>query len=148
MLFFEMKNKNTKFLHQIEEVLLMFRKSVQSEISKPSPGLTFDQFQLLRVFSKNQNFTLTEASNVLLKDTASVTRMVDLLEKKEYLVREAGINDKRSKRITLTDSGKSMVQSAEALLEDVTKKAFRGLDGKQLKKQTKVLRVIKDNLAG
>jgi len=141
-----MKNKNNKFLHLIEEVLLGFRRSVQSELSKLSPGLTFDQVQLLRVFFNNLNYSLTEASEALLKDTASVTRMADLLVKKGYMIREAGIRDKRSKLITLTDSGKSVVQSAEILLEDITKKAFRGLDGKQLKKQAKILRIIRDNL--
>lgn len=143
-----MKIKNDKFLHLIEEVLLTFRKSVQAEISNLSPGLTFDQIQLLRAFFNNQNYTLTEAGNALLKDTASITRMADLLEKRGYIIREAGISDKRSKHITLTDSGKSVVRSAEVLLEDVTKKAFRGLEGKQLKKQTKMLRVVKDNLTG
>jgi DNA-binding MarR family transcriptional regulator len=142
------KNKNNKFLHLIEEVLLGFRKSVQFEITKLSPGLTFDQLQLLRVFFNNQNYSLTEASGALLKDTASVTRMADLLEKKGYIIRESDISDKRSKLIKLSDSGKSVVQSAETLLEDVTKKAFRGLEGKQLKKQTKMLRVVKDNLTG
>jgi MarR family transcriptional regulator, transcriptional regulator for hemolysin len=142
-----MKNKNSRFFYLIEEILQSYRRAVQAKLSNISPGLTFDQLQLLRVFFNNQNYSLTEASEALLKDTASITRMADLLVKKGYLLREAGINDKRSKRITLTDSGKIMVQSAESLMEEVTKKTFRGLDGKQLKKQTKALRVITDNLA-
>lgn len=141
-----MKSKNNKFLHLIEEVLLTFRKSVQTELSKLSPGLTYDQFQLLRAFFKNQNYTLTEVSSALLKDTASVTRMMDLLEQKGYIFREAATGDKRSKKITLSDKGKEVLLLTGSKADIVTKNAFRDIDSRQLKKHSKILKTINVNL--
>jgi len=141
-----MKNRNFKFLHLTEEVLFTYRRAVQVKLRITCPGLTFEQLQLLRVFFKNQNYSLTEASDVLLKDTASVTRMADLLEKRGYLFRTADTKDKRSKKITLSESGRKLLLLADGASEEITKKAFRDIDSRQLKKHSKTLKTINTNL--
>ncbi len=141
-----MNNKKKSFLYTFEEVLRIYHTSAQNVLTNAGLDVTFDQWQLLNVINNNPGYSQREASDAILKDTASVTRIADLLMKKGYVIREAGVKDKRSKRIVLTEEGKQLKETAEELIDEFTKNVFAGIDPKRLKKLQKLMAMMKSNM--
>lgn len=81
------------------------------KVMAPS-GLRGTQFTILTVLSRLGNLTITELADYLIMDRTTLTRNLKPLEKEGYLKVLPGLEDKRSRRIELTNSGKKAQKTA------------------------------------
>lgn len=99
------------------------------------------EYECLHYISKNSGISQEKLRNLLNIDKAAVARMVANLEKKGYLLREPDENDKRAKKLYITEKAvdiKNMTSCVESffyewLLEDINeneKKVFLNVLGK------------------
>lgn len=82
----------------------------------------------------------------LIKDKATITRMLSYLEEQNVLVRIADKADRRTKRIYLTHKGKSLRHQLLPRAAQATQEATRNIDPAQLSICLDVLGQIYDNL--
>ena len=80
-------------------------------------GLTITQFTLLIAISLMNEATVTEAAEVLGMDRTTLSRNINPLIDDELVVLLEG-RDKRSKRLTLSDKGRSTLARALPLWEE------------------------------
>ena len=73
-------------------------------IMAPS-GLRGTQFTTLTVLSRRGAVTITELADILVMDRTTLTRNLKPLEKEGYIKVLPGLQDRRSKRIELTNAG-------------------------------------------
>ena len=73
-------------------------------------NITTEQWALLNAVYRNPGASQTDLTRSCLKDKTNVTRILDLLVKKEYAVRNINLSDRRSYSITLTDLGESILK--------------------------------------
>ncbi|MBN2528962.1 MAG: MarR family transcriptional regulator [Deltaproteobacteria bacterium] len=81
--------------------------------------ITSEQWVILKVIASSPGLSQTEISQRSLKEKTNVTRILDGLEKKQYIVRTRSNEDRRRFSITLTQSG-------VAVLETVTPAVIQG----------------------
>ncbi|MBD0352867.1 MAG: MarR family transcriptional regulator, partial [Flavisolibacter sp.] len=79
------------------------------------------------------------------KDAASVTRIIDLLIKKNYLEREAHDQDRRRFKLQLTKEGKELLKSLQKIVNQNRAIALEGIDDENLKLTRETLLNIIDN---
>jgi MarR family transcriptional regulator, organic hydroperoxide resistance regulator len=105
---------------------LLSRKLTQLNEESGS-GITADQFRLLTHLWNQDGITQQSLAQLLGRDRASVTRMVDILEEQGVLKRIADRSDRRVKRIVLTREGKLLKTKAYKAAGKSLEVALKGI---------------------
>jgi MarR family transcriptional regulator, transcriptional regulator for hemolysin len=90
----------------------------------------------------NQQFL----SNVIARDKATITRIIDDLESRNYVIRIAGKEDRRQKEIVLTENGKSFVEKNLPHIIQETNKVLENVSKKDLEIFKEVHKKISQNI--
>ena len=80
-------------------------------------GLKITQYSMLMNIIRNQGITTTELAKVMLMDQTTVTRNLQLLGKKGYILFLEEGKDLRSKQLQLSEKGKEVIEQAKPLWE-------------------------------
>jgi DNA-binding MarR family transcriptional regulator len=89
-------------------------------------GLTSSQIGVILLLWFERARTPNEMSRVLSYDTGSMTRMLDRLEKKGFLVRQRSQSDRRVVELALTQQGRDAAQQLPDLIAAVMTEQLRG----------------------
>ena len=133
------------FFNNIESALKQYKKYVQLSLIKRNIDITFDQWQVLDTIVNNVDIKQTEIAEKTSKDTASVTRIIELLNKKGYVARQTDPNNRRKLILGVSNHGEKQYHKAAAVINECTDKALSGLKEKRLKKLKKVFKTITKN---
>lgn len=89
-------------------------------------GLTSSQIGVILLLWYERARTPNEMSRVLSYDTGSMTRMLDRLERKGFLVRQRSQSDRRVVELALTDQGRDAAQQLPNLVAAEMTDQLRG----------------------
>ena len=110
--------------------------------------VTVDQWLILKNLSENGPMSQTELANLVFKDHPTLTRILDLLCKKEYVERVPHPQDRRSFQLHLTPSGIAKVRDLKPQILDIREKAWENLDAEDFDEFKRILDTIYMNLGG
>lgn len=136
---------NAEFFSILEKTLKQHKKYVQYNLSKLSLDITWDQWQVLDIIVNNGDIKQTEIAEKTSKDTASVTRIIELLNKKGYVARQTDPNNRRKLILGVSNHGEKVYHKAATIINECTANALAGLKEKRLKKLKKVFKTITKN---
>ena len=103
------KNPTGTVLYLIEKAIKEYRKISQKNISNVVEDITIDQCLILMVLTGNADISQNEMAQLIFKDNASITRMIELMVKKEYLARTIHREDRRKYTLEITEKGKKTI---------------------------------------
>lgn len=89
--------------------------------------VSYEQWSILIHLYRNDGQTQQELSNIAVKDKAAITRLLNVLEKKNMVLRITDRNDKRSKLVYLTHKAKTLKNDLIALVEEMLHEAEQGI---------------------
>lgn len=136
---------NIVFFNNIESAQKQYKKDVQFNLLKHGIDITYDQWQVLDIIVNNEDIKQTEIAEKTSKDTASVTRIIELLNKKGYVARQTDPLNRRKLILGVSHNGEKVYHKASIVINDCTDKALAGLKEKRLKKLKKVFKAITKN---
>lgn len=136
---------NLRFFGDLESSMKSYRQAIQKDLVKFGIDITFDQWQLVGIIKDNRELRQTEIAAKARKDTASVTRIIELLQKKGYLTREVDQTNRRRTVLNITEYGDKVYQKAGEVVTDSTTKALKGMKAKRMKKIRKMFKGISKN---
>ena len=88
-----------------------YMKTYFSKLIKDNDlNITTEQWAILNAVYHNPGVSQTDLARSCLKDKTNVTRILDLLVKKGYVVRNIDLNDRRIYSINLTELGESVLE--------------------------------------
>tara|TARA_B100000131_G_C18051119_1_gene586495 strand:- start:449 stop:898 length:450 start_codon:yes stop_codon:yes gene_type:complete len=123
------KEKSLKFHMNlgmlIETAFRMMTKRFVHNAYNSGVDISLDQWQVLGPIWQLKSPSQKELGEICLKDKASITRIVDSLEKKSLVVRIADQIDHRIKRVVLTNLGKQLFYDVLPIMEK-TREEVRG----------------------
>ncbi len=108
--------------------------------------VTAEQWNILASLWQNNGQSQQSLADTADKNKASVTHLIDNLEKRKLVERRADIEDRRNKNIFLTKEGEELQESLSKIVKKTTRQATEGIDKKDLKAVRKALKIIVDNL--
>ena len=119
-------------MNNIEEVLVALRRVIRatdlhSKHLAKTTGLTAPQILLLQTIRDKGDATIGELANQISLSQATVTSILDRLEKKELVYRERSTEDKRKVHAFLTDLGTETLKEAPLPLQDQFTREFGDL---------------------
>lgn len=132
-------------LYTIEQAIKEYRKFSQINISKITDGITVDQALTLILIDKNPDLNQKELSNLIFKDYASITRIIELMVKKEYLKRTINKNDRRRFNLNITTKGRDTINALTPTIEHNRNTALNGLTASQILELQNTLQLIISN---
>ncbi|WP_428740328.1 MarR family winged helix-turn-helix transcriptional regulator [Tenacibaculum sp.] len=119
-------------LYFIEKTIKEYRKLCQRNIDKTGLDITVDQTLLLIIINDNSKLSQKEMAELLFKDYASVTRMIELMVKKDYLIREVNKNDRRRFNLLISEKGRASLKALEPTIQENRSVALHGLINEEL----------------
>jgi len=119
-------------LNSIEEVLVALRRVIRatdlhSRHLAKTTGLTAPQILLLQTIRDKEELTIGELAKNMSLSQATVTSIIDRLEKRHLVGRERSNTDKRKVYAILTDEGVNVLKNAPIPLQDHFAKQFADL---------------------
>lgn len=113
----------------------------------PDLNMTVDQWVVLHLIYKNDSLSQQEIGELAFKDAPTITRMIDLMEAKNLVIRTQDKDDKRRFSIQLTEVGKKNYTIALPIIRSFREKAYEGISVDELDYAEKIMKQIFNNLS-
>ncbi len=139
------KNPTGTVLYTIEQAIKEYRKVCQKNIQKIVSDITVDQCLVLIILNENPKIAQIEIAKLMFKDNASITRIIELMVKKDYLLREPDEFDKRKSKLIVTEKGQKTIVLLSPVFKLNRKTALDGLSLEEIELLDKLLNKIISN---
>jgi DNA-binding MarR family transcriptional regulator len=120
--------------------------SQQLSSSFQSFDITSEQWSVLNRLAKQDGITQKELSLRAVKDPTNLTRILDQLERKGWIRREANQEDRRSFLTYVTESGRSLNEKLLPLEAEFIENISSGLSVSEMTILKKTLSQINENI--
>lgn len=109
-------------------------------------GITVDQWSILKKLRQHTDLSQKELAEHCGKDQPTLTRIVDLLVRKNLVERRANPADRRSFVVHLTLQGKQKIDTLAGNINEIRMQAWKNLDQTDFEHLKRILNTIYDNL--
>ena len=134
------KCTNSPFL-----LLMQTSKAIQDRIRDEmiKNNLSVTEFSVLEVLYYHEKQTIQQIGNRILISSGSMTYVIDKLEKRGLLMRNDCQNDRRVIHVTLTDTGKELMEEIMPKHQDLIDHIFDPLTSVEVETITNLLEKVK-----
>lgn len=124
---------------------VLIKRKILSAFMEKGYDITFEQWTVLNVLHVEPGLIQSEIAEKTYKDKTNVTRILDVLSKNGYVVRESHERDRRSSCIYLTDKGRKMFDDLIPCIESINEQFMKGISDAELDMLTSILERICKN---
>ena len=142
-MFREDLSRNFGFI--LNDVARLLRTAFDRRVK--SLGLTRSQGWVLNHLFRNDGVTQSELADILQVEKATLGRLLDRLEAKGWVRRESHADDRRAKRVFLTEEIEPALKTMRAAAADLRRDALSGLSAGHQSRFVDDLHAIKANLS-
>ncbi|GAB2787030.1 MarR family transcriptional regulator [Rhabdobacter roseus] len=107
------------YFFKIDTTIKKIRNALQKRLNEAGIDLTVDQWVLIDHISRDEGTSQNSLAEVTYKDPPTVTRIVDLLEKKGLVERRMAAGDRRKFNLFLTAKGESTYTKAFPIVAEI-----------------------------
>ena len=136
-----MKNDD-RLIYQIFMAQQKLLASINNTLIAEGIRITLGQAGLLLLLQQNDGQTMTELSKALAVKNASLTGLIDRLERSAFVMRKAGKNDRRSIRIYITPEGTEECSKAKPVIKRVNEEIKSGFSPEEIEVFKRVLNSV------
>ena len=131
--------------YTIEKAIKSYRKFSQKQLSDVVSGITVDQVLVLTVIESSPDIAQHEIASLLFKDYASITRMIELLVKNEYLTRSINETDRRKFTLKISAKGETTLKQLKPIILKNRTDALEGISNSEVNQLFTTLNKIINN---
>jgi len=140
-----MEKLNSIIFYNIDKAIRSYRNYAQRQLKAHGFTITIDQWLIIKAVLENPGITQNEIGDLVFKDNASVTRIIDLLVKSEYVMRHIHPEDRRKTNLQVTDSGKKIIKDVQKIVEGNRTIALESITHEELEIVNSVMLKISEN---
>jgi MarR family transcriptional regulator, 2-MHQ and catechol-resistance regulon repressor len=137
----ESKCTNKPFL-----ILMQTSRAIQERIREDMAknNLSITDFSVLEVLFHKGKQTIQQIGTSILISSGSMTYVIDKLEQKNLLKRNACPDDRRAIHVTLTDEGIELMNKVMPIHEDFVDYAFDSLESSEQETLVRLLKKVRE----
>lgn len=140
-----MEKIDSVLFYYIEKAIKTYRQFAQKELKNAGLSITVDQWLTLNCLNENPQITQKELAVAVFKDTASITRIIELLVKAKYVKRNLNKEDRRKSNLIITELGLETITVASSVVENYRNQALKGIGIAKEEHVKKVMKTIIKN---
>ncbi|MCW1964329.1 MarR family winged helix-turn-helix transcriptional regulator [Chryseobacterium viscerum] len=95
------------------------RNRILADFAREGIHITLEMYLVLRCLWEKDGRNQQEISDILYRDKASLTNLIDNLEKRNLVVRVQNQNDRRNKNIFLTEEGRGIKDKVIPMISNI-----------------------------
>lgn len=130
----------------ISQAAYVIRKTLTRRIKDAGINVTPHEFAILNRLNKHPTLNQKEIAQLTYKDRPAVTRMLERMITKGYVIKHLSNQDRRSYKVALTPAGQRVRDKIVPIATGVMMEALDGMESDQLDTSIKVLQQITSNL--
>ncbi|WP_198673967.1 MarR family winged helix-turn-helix transcriptional regulator [Chitinophaga alhagiae] len=131
---------------KLDATLKKIRNYWQKNFDAQGKDITVDQWLLLENLYKHKRITHNELARLTSKDITTVSRIIELLVKKELVERQGSTDDRRKVYVQLTPAGVNKYKDVRPMVLEMRKTGWKDLTEKDYQELTRILDVIYGNI--
>jgi MarR family transcriptional regulator, transcriptional regulator for hemolysin len=136
----------TTVLFVLDQTSKLSKQFAQREFDLLGIGVTVEQWVLLKVVAEKNILSQNELAKETHRDPASITRTLDILEKKGFLKREPIADNRRQYNINLSKAGKDFVWHNMPFINALRNTSVKGFTKAEIKTLLSLLHRIQKNM--
>ncbi|MCG8576933.1 MAG: MarR family transcriptional regulator [Flavobacteriales bacterium] len=133
------------YIFQLERTIRAIKRYKKVKMKDTGLDVTSDQWVLIKRISEVPGINQKALAEASFKDPASVTRILDLLEKKGLIERHAVENNRREYSLHLTTEGENLVHKMLPIAIDIRAQGVKGIAQEDMDKLKEILQKIHNN---
>lgn len=127
---------------QVLRTRMIVRQTVQRILRNNKMDMTFEMLQVMHRLGEKPGVSQQYLADETVKDKASLTNLINNLEKKGWVERKEDPNDRRNKQIYLTQEGEALSTRVTPLLHEVYDSVEEKLSAKEMENCIRYLRKL------
>lgn len=140
-----MEKLNEIIFYNIDKSIRTYRVFAQKNLRTNGFKITVDQWLVIKCILENPDISQQEMGEIVFKDNASITRMIELLVKAKYLVRKPYKKDRRRVKLVVTDEAIQMISEIHEMAVTNRQKALENISEEEMKVVNSVMNRIIGN---
>jgi len=140
-----MEKLNDILFYNMDKAIRTYRNYAQKRLREHGYKITIDQWLIIKAIMENPGIMQQELAEIVFKDNASVTRIIELLVKSDYLQREINPGDRRKTILKVTTEGKLIIEKVQLLVIENRQIALGTINNSDLETTNNVLKTITEN---
>jgi MarR family transcriptional regulator, transcriptional regulator for hemolysin len=140
------KNLETVLLFAIDQTNKIARQYSQREFDLLGININVEQWVLLKTIEEKNLLSQNELAKITNRDPASITRTLDILQKKELIIRESIPENRRQYNIKLTKNGSSFIIRHMHVVNEIRNKSIKGFTKEEVKQLIAMLEKVQNNM--
>jgi DNA-binding MarR family transcriptional regulator len=130
----------------LESTAKKIKLELQRKFNDIGVDITVDQWVVLLELQQHGTQNQVELCEKCAKDAPTITRIIELLIKKEMVLREECKEDRRKFNISLSKKGKALIQKLLPIVIEFRKQGWNNLTEKDIQHIERITKKIQDNL--
>lgn len=123
---------------------LRIKTGLNNAFQQSGVTITTDQWVVLKCLSQEDGISQSELADRVDKDKASITRILDIMQKNGLIKRCDDESDRRSYCIYLTEAGERTEKKLKSVVQTTGQEIFRNLDSEEMKELRRLLLKVAD----
>lgn len=140
-----MEKISSVIFYSMDQSIRTYRMFAQKRLKENGLKITIDQWLVLKSINENPDIAQNELADMVFKDNASVTRIIELLVKSDYLERKTDQNDRRKSILKITQLGSKTIEKVYKVVQENRQIALTGINQSELEIVDQVLKRISQN---
>ncbi|WP_109700079.1 MarR family winged helix-turn-helix transcriptional regulator [Chitinophaga deserti] len=131
---------------KLDATLKKIKNYWQKNFDARGLAITVDQWLVIENLYKHKRITHNELAKLTSKDITTVSRIVELLVRKELVERQGSTDDRRKVFLQLTPEGVSKYKEVRPLVLEMRETGWKNLTEGDFQEMTRILDVIYSNI--
>lgn len=132
----------TGFSHMARQYLL--RKLQQQGLDY---GLKIDELPIIARVLEQPGLAQAELNRLTYKDKVTVTRLLNALEKKQLIVRKIDENDRRARKIYISQQGEQLLENLSPIITDMSTRLFEDIPDQDIETTQRTMKRLYQRIA-
>lgn len=138
----DFQNPSKTIFYQIEKAIKQYRVMAQRNLNKLGFKVTINQILLIIQIDHNPEVSQVELAELLFKDVASITRMIEILVKQGFVEREENKDDRRKKDLKISTKGQKLLDLSISVIRENREIAQQNISKQEKETLFKILNKI------
>jgi len=138
--------EKTELLHEFMQTILQtrasFKQAIQRGLKKHDLDITYEMLQVMACLWRHEGVNQQELADKTFKDKASLTYLINNLEKRGLVIRQEDPNDRRNKLIVVTERGHVWQKKMQPLINQIHEFAAERIDMENIEDHITFLRKL------
>lgn len=130
----------------ISKTVQIMKNSLYRELKEKGHNITTEQWSVLAKLYYEDGIYQKQIGDCLFKDKPTITRILDLMEKKNLIIRISDDKDRRKSKVYLTQDGKDVVKELIPVAEEFQERLAVNLSHDEIEQFTQVLEKLCTNI--